>query len=139
MLSRREYAVAELQRKLRTKFPEDPTVDEVVDRLVEEGMVCDRRFADAFVRSRVTRLQGPRKIRAELKRRSVGDPLIDEALEGAVDSWTALAADWLTRQRHDPADYQSRAKYYRRLVNRGFTHDQAMDALNQRKAPEQGV
>ena len=27
--------------------------------------------------------------------------------------------------------FADKQKFYRRLVNRGFTHDQAMDALNQ--------
>ena len=36
------------------------------------------------------------------------------------------------RQKKMANDYEMKAKYYRRLVNRGFTHDQAMDALNTR-------
>lgn len=139
MLARREYAVAELQRKLDSKFPEADDIEVVLARLVEEGMVCDRRFAAAFVRSRVVKMQGPRKIRAELRRRAVADTDIENALEEAVSRWTDLAEEWLQRQSFRELDYETRAKYYRRLVNRGFTHDQAMDALNSRDVQDPGV
>jgi SOS response regulatory protein OraA/RecX len=43
--------------------------------------------------------------------------------------WTELAAEWLQRQHPGPLDFDARKTFYRRLVNRGFTHDQAMDAL----------
>lgn len=139
LLARREYAVGELRRKLETRWPGSDEIDPAVERLVEEGMVSDRRFAAAFVRSRAARLQGPRKIRAELIRRSVPQAQIDEALDGTGHSWTDLASEWLTRQGDRPTHYKTRAKYYRRLVNRGFTHDQAMDALNRHNSLPDGV
>ena len=130
LLARREHSVGELRRKLETKWPGDDANDVVIDRLIDEGVLSDRRFAVAFVRSRVARLQGPRKIRAELMRRSVADSHFDEAVREVEKSWTDLALEWLSRQSGSATDYESRARYYRRLVNRGFTHDQAMDALN---------
>ena len=130
LLARREYAVGELRRKLETKWPGREEIDAEVESLVEEGLLSDARFAEGFVRSRVARWQGPRKIRAELMRRSVCEAEIDAALTASGQDWTGLASEWLGRQGCDLGDYDSRTKYYRRLVNRGFTHDQAMDALN---------
>lgn len=129
LLARREYSVGEMRQKLTRKWPESDQVDAVLERLVDEGMVCDRRFAEAFVRSREARQQGPRKIRAELRRRSVSDSDTDAALEAAGVDWTALARQWLQRQSVGQRDYDARAKYYRRLTSRGFTHDQALEAL----------
>ena len=129
VLARREHSVGELRRKIEEKWPGQSETEEVLLRLVERGLLSDVRFARSFVRSRVARNQGPLKIRLELKRRDLDGPDIDAALEDYVDSWTDLAIRWLFRQGVDPSDYKSRAKYYRRLLNRGFTHDQAMKAL----------
>lgn len=139
LLARREYSVGELRRKLETKWPESDEIDPAIERLLEEGLLSDRRFAAAFTRSRTARFQGPRKIRAELLGRSVAEADIDAALQEVGRSWTDLASEWLARQRVDASDYDSRAKYYRRLVNRGFTHDQAMDALSGRDTEPEGV
>lgn len=139
MLARREHSVNELRRKLRGKYSEGDEIESTLRRLVDEGMVCDRRFAEAFVRSRTGRLQGPRKIRAELVRRGVAEADILAALDSDMTSWTDLAAEWLARQGRLDSDYETRAKFYRRLASRGFTHDQAMDALNRVASAADGV
>ena len=134
-LARREHSIGELRLKLAAKQFDGDEIDVAIERLVAEGLVDDRRFANAFVRSRASRLQGPRKIRAELKRRNIAEAVISEAFEEADLSWSDIAARWLARQGAWLDDYNSRAKYYRRLVNRGFSHDQAMDALSGRETP----
>jgi regulatory protein len=139
LLARREHSVGELRRKLERKWPGDEGIESALERLVEERMLSDQRFAAAFVRSRVTRLQGPRKIRAELKQRFLCDADIATALESEESSWTDLAMQWLARQGSGASDYEGRARYYRRLVNRGFTHDQAMDALTAHSSRDPGV
>ena len=135
VLARREYAVEELRARLQSRWPEDATIDQVIDQLVDEGLLSDRRFAESFVRSRVGKFQGPRKIRAVLLQRGVPDSEIERALAREDSSWTQLAVDWLLRQRADVRDYQTRAAFYRRLSNRGFTHSQAMSALDRSQDP----
>ena len=132
LIVRREHSVGEFRRKLEKKWSKDDEIYVVIDRFLDEGLLCDRSFAAAFLRSRVNKLQGPRKIRAELLRRSVSDTHIEEALQEAEISWNELALNWLSRQSGVSDDYQTRAKFYRRLMNRGFTHGQAMDALKAR-------
>lgn len=132
LLARREYSEGELRRKLRIKWPDSDEIDAVIGRLLDEGLLSDQRYSAAFIRSRVEKLQGPRKIRAELARRAVPGEVAEQCLEAAAVDWRDLASQWLARQSGISNDYQMRAKYYRRLVSRGFTHDQAMDALNDR-------
>jgi regulatory protein len=131
LLGRREYSVAELDQRLRLKWPglgPEP-VGELLDALVAENLLSDERFTESFVRSRIQRQQGPLKIRAALRAKGVADSLIARELERQGDAWADLAAQWLERQHAGPLDYEARGKFYRRLLNRGFTHDQAMDAL----------
>ena len=66
--------------------------------------------------------------------KGVADTVIAGELERQSGEWTDLATEWLQRQHPGLLDFDARTKYYRRLVNRGFTHDQAMDALNRHPA-----
>ena len=130
LLGRREYSVFELDRRIRQKWPEATNVEELVEALVEEDLVSDERYAEAFVRFRIQRYQGPLKIKAALRTKGVSDTLIARELGVRSEEWTDLAARWLERQNPGAIDFENKKKYYRRIVSRGFTHDQAMDALN---------
>jgi regulatory protein len=140
LLGRREYSVAELGQRLRLKWPDlesglesagPDSVTELLDALVAENLLSDERFTEAFVRSQVQRQQGPLKIRAALRAKGVADALITRELDRHAGAWADLAAQWLERKHHGPLDYAGRGKFYRRLLNRGFSHEQAMDAVNQ--------
>jgi len=132
LLGRREYSLAELSARLKKKWPSADGIASLVDQLADENLVSDERFAESFLRSRTQRFQGPLKIRAELRGRGVDDSLISQVLESHAVSWHQLAAEWLDRQQTGELDLKEKQKYYRRLINRGFTHGQAMDAVNQR-------
>ena len=132
LLGRREYSVHELGQRLRRKWPEADcaAIDDLLEALGEENLLSDERFAESYLRSTLQRHQGPLKIRAALRARGVDDAVTAAALDRHAGGWTDLAADWLGRRHPGPLDFDARKKFYRRLVNRGFTHDQAMDALN---------
>ena len=133
LLGRREYSIRELGLRLRQKWPAVEGIEDLADEMVfalqQENLVSDERFAESFVRSRVQRYQGPLKIKAELRNKGISDALISEALQARSGEWTNLAREWLARQHSGPIDFDTRKKFYRRLANRGFTHDQAMTAL----------
>ena len=129
LLARREYGVVELGRRIRRKWPGAGKIDELIASLVEENLLSDQRYAESFVRFRRQRFQGPLKIRADLRSKGVDDALISRELDAHGDEWTGLAAQWLERQNPGSIDFEKKKKYYRRLLSRGFTHDQAMDAL----------
>ena len=130
LLGRREYSVFELDRRIRRKWPEADGVGDLTDALVEENLLSDDRYTEAFVRFRVQRYQGPLKIMAALRTKGVSDALTQRELGARAEEWSELAAQWLERQNPGTIDFDARKKYYRRLMSRGFTHSQAMDALN---------
>jgi regulatory protein len=134
LLARREYAVQELQARLLKKWSakwsgSEPLVATLIATLQAEGALSDERFAASFIRSRCQRYQGPLKIQAELRQRGVPELLIESQLHDRAEQWVPLAASWLSRQHSGTLDFAGRAKYYRRLMNRGFSHQQAMAAL----------
>ncbi len=128
LLGRREYGLVELGQRIRQKWPEAEGVGGLVEQLAGENLVSDQRYAEAFTRSRVQRHQGPLKIRAAMRAKGVPDSTIVEAMEAEGGNWMELAREWLQRQHTGELRFKDKQKYYRRLVNRGFTHDQAMDA-----------
>jgi regulatory protein len=130
LLGRREYSLQELRNRIRQKWPEAEGIDALVDQLEQENLVSDQRFAESFMRSRVHRHQGPLKIKAEMRRKGVPDSIVSHTLETMSGQWLVLAGEWLDRQHPGAISFKDKQKYYRRLVNRGFTHAQAMDALN---------
>ncbi|MBT8048052.1 MAG: regulatory protein RecX [Xanthomonadales bacterium] len=130
LLGRREYSIFELRQRIQRKWPESGDVDDLVGALVDENLVSDERYTESFVRFRAQRFQGPLKIRADLRGKGVSDHLIERELGAAAEDWSGLAAQWLHRQVSGTLDFDQKKKYYRRLTSRGFTHGQAMDAVN---------
>jgi regulatory protein len=153
LLARRDYAVQELQARLLKKWSgkwagkwsEKPSgkwseqspgskgiellIANLIATLQAEGALSDERFTASFIRSRCQRYQGPLKIQAELRQRGVPEHLIESQLQVRAKEWVPLAASWLSRQHSGTLDFAGRARYYRRLINRGFSHVQAMAAL----------
>ena len=137
LLGRREYSVFELGQRIRQKWSGVEGVEELAEELLEalqeENLLSDERFVESFVRSRVSRHQGPLKIKAALQSKGVSDGLVSMELESRSSEWTDLAAEWLERNHSGPIDFDTRRKLYRRLANRGFTHSQAMDAIDRNR------
>lgn len=126
LLARREHARLELERKLARKFGHSEIVIEEISRLQAEGLQSDSRLADAFVRSRVARGQGPVKIRSELRGKGVPDNVVEAALSSSGVDWFELAAQVAAKRfgEEAPADAKEKAKRSRFLQQRGFDYDQ---------------
>ncbi len=86
ILKYRFNSSAELRRKLRAKGFDRPSIEAAVMRLTNEKWLDDSRFADAYVRARVQRQKGRRRIRRELINAGVDDEIIRRAVGENVDS-----------------------------------------------------
>ena len=132
LLARREHSRSELSTKLNQRFSDCPDlIVAAVQRLNDEGLVSDQRFAESFVRQRVARGHGPLRIRQELRQREVEEGLIGEALAEAGIDWWALAEEVVQRRfgAEAPADFKEKAKRMRFLQQRGFTFEQIQSAV----------
>ncbi|RAR63551.1 regulatory protein [Onishia taeanensis] len=130
LLARREYSRHEIESRLSAKGHAHEDVAACLDALAEQGLQSDERFAEHFVRSRIQRGQGPRKVRAELDQRGVARETATQALEDAEVDWYQLAAETLARRFSGPGDApKGRAKRERFLAGRGFEFDQIKHAL----------
>lgn len=134
-LTRREYGIEELRKKLIQRGSDPAIADQVVCKLADENLVSDQRFTEMYVRTRVRRLFGPLKIRGELRSLGVADYLIAEAMPPDQETWFDNASQWAGKRCKGELDYAGRAKIYRGLMNRGFTHEQANVALDRLNSP----
>ena len=129
-LSRREYGIEELRRKLLQRGMDSGIAEKVVSDLAAADLVSDQRFTEMYVRMRIRRLFGPLKIRGELRSRGIADYLIAEAMPSEPETWFDTASQWVGKRSPGDRDYAGRVKIYRSLLNRGFTHEQANVALD---------
>ena len=122
-LAQRDHSRAELARKL-AGHGSDTEIAEIIDRMGELGLQSDRRFAEAWVRSKAGRF-GAARMRSELARRGIDRELVDEALSGeCVESELERArAVWRARFGASPADPREWARQARFLQTRGFATD----------------
>ncbi|TAH47566.1 MAG: recombination regulator RecX [Betaproteobacteria bacterium] len=122
-LAQRDHSRTELARKLAA-HGSAAEVAEVVARMGELGLQSDRRFAEAWVRSKAVRF-GAARLRNELGRRGVERELVDEALAAeCVESELERArAVWRAKFGAPPADAREWARQARFLQTRGFATD----------------
>jgi regulatory protein len=121
LLSRAEQSRQGLYRKLYKKgFPKD-VIDRSLDSFEEKGYLNDRRFAEAWVRSRLRKHpEGSAALIAGLRRRGIDGKTAEAAVTFLVTEegeWQALknAVEKLTRRRS-----LNREKLTARLLRRGF-------------------
>lgn len=129
LLARREHSQREFETKLTTRGVMPELIESVLNRLVDERLQSDERFAEAYLRQRSGKGYGPRRIVAELRERGVDDALVsaqfrEAVAQGEID-WYERAASVYSKKFGDRPieDMKERAKRMRFLQYRGFDHD----------------
>ena len=132
-LARREHSRAELLAKLVRAGHRRADAERTVADLGERGLVCDSRFAEAFIRSRIERGSGPLRIRRDLEARGVRSSVVDRFLATADEEWEARAR--AAREKRfgaaPPGDRVEAARQARFLAGRGFTQRQVRRAIEE--------
>jgi regulatory protein len=112
----------ELRHKLLSRGFDEQGTDTVLQRLSDNALQSDRRYAENFVTNRIERGYGPLRISAELAQRGIDEALIESSLEGYAASWPTLI-----KRVHDvkfgtesTTDQKGLGKKVRFLQHRGF-------------------
>ena len=126
LLARREHSALELRNKLKRRFSDSCAIDEQLLRLANENLQSDARFAESYLRQRISRGYGPVRLREELRERGVGEADVDTALQELDTDWYSLAAEVLLRKfgHVDAGDFKEKARRVRFMQYRGFTAEQ---------------
>ncbi|TCV85430.1 recombination regulator RecX [Sulfurirhabdus autotrophica] len=119
-LTRREYARAELYRKLLPYAEDRESLESLLDDLKARGWLSEQRFVEQIVHARQGKY-GSLRVANELREKGVAEELIGAALvqvkEGELETARAI---WQRKFRNPPADAKERAKQMRFLQSRGF-------------------
>lgn len=122
-LAMREHSRQELKKKLIQKeFSADVDLDELLDELESNDYLNDQRFAESFIRYRITRGQGKIKILNELRQRGVSSSIINISIEQSETDWFELARQIREKKFGEiiPEDYKEKTRQMRFLLGRGF-------------------
>jgi len=131
LLGRQAYTEAQLREKLTRKGANPETIERVIAKLGDLKLVDDALYAETYVRTR-GRTKGSVRLRGDLFRKGVPEPLALKALEtlddeAQVEAAVALLEKNLWRWKGEPrARY---AKAYAYLARRGYPVEVVKEAL----------
>ena len=127
LLARREHSRLELARKLHKRFSQYETIEIVLDQLVQDQLLSDKRFTEAYVSYRKRAGFGPIKIAFELRERGINHVLADKFLYQNSEDWHEQQL--LPQSKRNLAlstvnDLKEKLRQHRFLLYRGFRrHD----------------
>ena len=125
LLARREHSFSELTDKLCRRFDDKELIEIEVQKLADDDLQNDRRYAEAFVRYAISKCHGPVRIRNDLLQKGISNFLIDASINEASPDWLDLLHQLSVKKYGGErvSDIKDKAKRYRFFTSKGFTFD----------------
>ena len=124
----------EIGKALRRKGYVEPCVQAVVERLRENGLIDDARYAQRMAEVQSNRPVGVYAFRRKLRAKGISDDDAEEALAAFDDEQqrdaALAAARQLYRKYQDLPEREARAKLSQALARRGFGWDAIEGAID---------
>ena len=124
MLDQAAQTAGELCEKLVRKGYVSPAAEAVVERLRENRLIDDARYAERMAQAQLGRAVGAYAVRRKLRAKRLSEETIEAAMEDFDDAQQASAcreaADSLWRKYSALAPREGRAKLSQALARRGF-------------------
>jgi SOS response regulatory protein OraA/RecX len=129
LLAKRDHSVADLQRKIETKFGEAPAA--VLQELIRKNFLNDRRFAEHYVARK--KEKGPAVLRDELISHGVAAAIANEILSRVEwpslrDALTDKMNGWKLRA---PLQSRDASRLFRALLRLGYEEDAIHEEIEQ--------
>jgi len=132
-LSRRDYSYQELFNKLKKYSDDDNEIITILDEMVSKKFLNEERYIENFIHSKSKKF-GSLKIKYLLNNNVKNSELVNQLYaEAQVDELQTASEQLSKKYRQPPSDNKERAKYIRFLLNRGFSMDIAIQAINNYK------
>ena len=139
-LSRREHSRYELYKKISAHNFDRDLINQELDLLIEDGLLSDERFVEAFIYFRKKKGKGPLKISSELRDRGADESLINKYIEEIENSEWLDSAKQVAEKKlgnNQQLDYDNQLKMMKFLNNRGFTIDQVKITIKKLQKDEE--
>ena len=128
-ISYRPRTVFETRKKLEDEGFDETLISETISRLIENGLLNDKAFAEGWVEERkALKPSSKRSLQYELHRKGIPDHLIQSATE-AVDDFQAAyeIAEKRLYRFEDLPKFEFRKKLGNYLAGKGFSYDVIAD------------
>jgi len=121
-LARREHTNKEIYEKLKNRVEDLNLLREEITKLMDEGLIHNKRFAEQYIYSRSTKGFGPLRIEQELNKRGVDQKISQELLNSK--DWSNFAKLALQKKKGSNilVDGKDILKIKRFLNYRGFNN-----------------
>ncbi len=134
-LARKARTVREVERFLDAEEYGEFEVYQVIERLKELNYLNDASYAEEFVRSRLaTKPISRMKLREQLLAHEISRDTVEEALLSITDEAerknACIIAKKHAAQLRDVEDDEFEVRLLRRIVSRGYSHDDAKYAVS---------
>ncbi|KHF41293.1 recombination regulator RecX [Halalkalibacter okhensis] len=142
-LSYRMRSVKEMKQYLEKKEKEPKHINAVIDELLQQGLLNDEEFAQAYIRSKqLTLMKGPLKLKQELVQKGVSDAVIDAALATFTEGeQKEKIVTWLEKQQSKKNSKVSskafKEKLSSQLITKGYSQRVIVEALQLVDFPEE--
>jgi regulatory protein len=124
-LARREYSELMLQKKLLQKGFSVHSIQVTLQQLIQERLLNDLRFCEAFIAKRIRQGYGPVRIAAELKQQGVNTEMVASQLQqnevAYLDCIKKIRQKKFSSTSNDPKEKLRQFNY---LQYRGFSLEQ---------------
>lgn len=139
-LSAAGASTAMLRHRLESKGFEQETIDAVIPRLADAGLLDDEQFANDLLERCLHRLLGPIGVRREFCRKGINHALADRLIEKANDEGRFIdCARNLVRQVARQSPNADKQKLLRRLASRAASRGLPMGLVRQSAADLLGI
>tara|TARA_A200000113_G_C8870399_1_gene356371 strand:+ start:797 stop:1237 length:441 start_codon:yes stop_codon:yes gene_type:complete len=132
LLSRREHSVYELKQKLKIKINDlqIDELDEVIEKLKNQNLLSDQRFALAVIKQKSSQGYGPKFIELYLKNKFVSSNDYDIYEQNI--NWVEICVNQIAKKiRSSSVSLKEKEKISRFLSNRGFNYEIIKSAFNE--------
>lgn len=135
LLASREQSLHELSIKLRQRNFNEELVQDWLEKFSNADVQSELRFAEMLARSRINKGVGELSLRNELKQHKIPPDMVNHVLQDLAPDWFELAEQTLIKKTagrgiNNPKEQQ---KYYRFLMQRGFSSEQIHYAIQSLK------
>ena len=135
LCSQSEHCTSEMNEKMTRWGIDEDAQQRVVEYLVANRYVDDRRYARSFVNDKLKYNKwGPRKIEQSLWMKHIDESILREALDDVDnEEYISVLRPLLTSKRKTTkaeTDYEMNQKLLRFAIGRGFTFEQVKEVID---------
>lgn len=145
LLTARDMTAHDLKSALRRRGYLEAVAESVCERLIENRLIDDSRYAQRYVELRQDSAVGRYVMKRKLRAKGIDDDVVEEALEMLDDETQLSAAKDLARKlsrRYEKEEpYARKSKLSQALARRGYSWDivkEAVESLGDDEADDSG-